>query len=262
MQKDDRHSWLRHFSMIIALRQWQQNVQSFPILETTTGDVTAYVANFKRPQNIRPIVRSLLACPSIGRIIVSNNNPDCDLQRWFEPENDRVTVLMHEHPQSCSMRYIHLRDISSPFYIILDDDVFPLPAQIERLISELKNDPSVPHGLYGQRWDGEKFRGGFEQIDDRLEVISRVYAFSEDHLRGVFRVSAAVGIPEGHPDWQLSRFDDLFLSCSGVGSPRIHKTGAIVDCPTQGKKGVATWREAEFHRQRNDMYRKLLALRS
>ncbi len=246
--------------MIIALRQWQQNVQAFPILETTTGDVTAYVANFRRPQNIRLIVRSFLACPSIGRIIVSNNNPDCDLGRWFKPDSDRITILNHSYPQSCSMRYVHLRDIPSPYYLILDDDVFLLPSQTERLIGELKSDPSVPHGLYGQRWNGETFRGGFEQIDDELEVISRVYAFSSAHLQAVFRISATVGIPEGHPDWQLSRFDDLFLSCSGDSRPRIHNTGSMVDCPTQGKKGVATWREAEFHRQRNDMYRKLLVL--
>ncbi len=260
-QKDDRFSWRKHLSMIRALRQWQHDVEQFPLLEQTAGDVTAYVANFNRPQNIALIVRSLLACPSVGRIVVSNNNPGCHLERWFRPENNRITVLHHAEPQSCSMRYVHLRTFSSPFYFIVDDDVFLLPSQIEQLIDELRADPSVPHGLYGQQWKDTFFQGGFEQFEGTIDIMSRIYSFSSEHLAQVFRTAAAVGHPEGADHWKRSRFDDMFLSFSGNGKPRIHNVGPFVDCPTQGRRGTATWREDDFHREREEMYRQLIAVR-
>jgi hypothetical protein len=261
MQKDDRISWRRHFSMIMALRQWQQNVQKFPVLENTTGDVTAYVANFLRPQNIPLIVRSLLACPSISRIIVSNNNPDCRLEDWFQPDSDRVVILHHAESQSCSKRYLHLQVFPSAFYLILDDDVFLLPPQIERLLAELHADPSVPHGLYGQRWMGQNFRGGMQQAETLIDVISRVYAFTDVHFKEIFRIADAVGHPAHSEHWNVSQFDDMFLSFSGMNKPRIHNVGPFIDCPTQGKRGIATWREQDFHGGREEMYQRLCTVK-
>jgi hypothetical protein len=93
-------------------------------------------------------------------------------------------------------------------------------------------------------------------------VISRIYAFSAQHCAEVFRLSTAAGIPEGHDGWRISRFDDMFLSFSGSGKPRIHDVGVFVDCPTQGKKGVATWREGSFHTDRDEMYQRLSAIKT
>jgi hypothetical protein len=53
----------------------------------------------------------------------------------------------------------------------------------------------------------------------------------------------------------------MFLSFSGDGKPRMHNAGPFVDCPTQGRKGIATWREGGFHREREEMYRQLIAVR-
>jgi hypothetical protein len=261
MQKDDRISWRKHVSMIMALRRWQRDVEKFPVLYESRGDVTAYVANFLRPQNIPLIVRSLLACPSVGRIIVSNNNPDCRLEEWFQPDSDRVTVLRHAESQSCSKRYLHLQAFPSAFYLILDDDVFLLPPQIEQLLAALHADPSAPHGLYGQRWMGENFRGGMQQIETSIDVISRIYAFTDMHLQEIFRIADAVGHPADSEYWNVSQFDDMFLSFSGMNKPRIHNVGPFTDCPTQGKKGTATWRRDGFHRGREEMYQHLSALK-
>lgn len=256
-QKDDRLSWSEHRAMIRAASRWEQDLEQFPVLPSTNGDVTAYVANFHRPQNIALIVRSLLACPSINRIIVSNNNPASHLARWFHPSSDHVTILQHDTAQSCSMRHVHLNAFPSPFYLIIDDDLFLLPNQIEGVLKELRADPSRPHGLFGQQRDGEGFRMGMQRLNQDIDVISRMYAFTAAHHENFFRVAAEAGMPEGHPDWSLSSFDDVILSFTGTKKPRMHDVGPLVDCPSQGAKSVATWRTNGFFERRDSVYRQL-----
>lgn len=257
-QKDDRLSWWNHVSMLRAFRQRQQEILAYPILSQTNAQVIAYVANFKRPQNIALIVHALLASPSVGRVIVSNNNPACDLSQWFTSPCDRVTVLQHDTPQSCAMRYEHLRHYPSPFYLIVDDDVLLLPVQIDALLIELEKDPSVPHGVYGQRWEQDHFRGGIQAETGRINVISRVYAFTEKHLSEWHRLFAL--LPQGNH--HLAYSDDMILSHCGNALPRIHNIGSFIDCPSQGTRGIAMWRQDGFHAGREDLYRQLQQLKS
>lgn len=258
-RKDDRHTWAAHVRMIRDLRAWERQLERYPVIGSAYGDVVAYVANFRRPQNIRPIVRSLLASRSVGRIIVSNNNPDCILERWFTPSQDRVSVLSHAEPQNCFMRYVHLQPFAGARNLIIDDDVFLLPPQIDTLCDRLKENPSVPHGLYGQRWDGERFLGGIQRVEDGIDVISRVYAFTDRHLHGVLDTVEPLKAAFAdimHAGWS----DDIMLSCSGSGLPRIHDAGPLVDCPTQGAKGIATWRNDGFHASRTEIFKRVRAL--
>lgn len=225
----------------------------WPVLPETSGAVTAYVANFKRPQNIAPIVHALLASPSIGRVIVSNNNPACNLRRWFHSPSDRVTIIEHSVRQSCAMRYLHLRQFPSPFYFVIDDDLLLLPSQIEQVLAELQNSPSVPHGIYGQRWANNHFHGGHQEQDGPLDVISRVYAFTHDHLAEWHRLFSLLPTDNMH----LGYSDDLVLSRSGSTFPHMHAVGSFVDCPSQGVRDIAMWRQDGFHVGREDLYRQL-----
>lgn len=246
--------------MLQQLREREQEIAACPLLPTSSGQFTAYVANFNRPQNIESIVHSLLASPSISHVIVSNNNPACTLSRWFVPSSDRVTVLSHETQQGCSMRYKHLQEFPSSFYLILDDDVFLLPSQIEQLCTSLIADPVIPHGLYGQRWEEDHFRGGIQNMNGEIDVISRIYAFTDTQMKEFFRMTTLLEKDESN-FWEVSRYDDMFISFSGVGRPRIHDAGALIDCPTQGAKDIATWRKEGFHHGRIEMYQWLTRIK-
>lgn len=260
--KDDRLTWSEHMAMIRDLNRRERSINRLHPLPQPSGGAVAYVANFHRPQNIEPIVRSLLAAQSVGRIVVSNNNPASPLRRWLRIASDRVVLAEHAEPQSAQQRFFHLRSFPSDLYLVLDDDLFLLPQQIDRLLWELGRNPSVPHGLYGQRWEGRSFRGGVRNTEGEIDVISRVYAFTAEHLERMLLLAGKAGMPEGDAGWKRSRYDDLFLSFSGRSRPRIHDAGPFVDCPSQGRKGVATWRETGFHSEREEMFRKLTSLQA
>lgn len=247
--------------MVREVRAWELEIdRNYPIVRSSAGRVTAYVANFRRPRNIEPIVRSLLASKAIGRIIVSNNDPDSRLERWFRPASERVHVLTHDSVQNCMMRFHHLLPFASSCNLIVDDDMFFYPSLIDALCAQVARDPSVPHGVYGQRWDGFRFVGGIQREDRTLDVISRVYAFTDEHLRKTIELEREL-LADGCDPADIARSDDILLSCSGCGLPRIHDVGPLIDCPTQGRAGVASWREQGFHADRIRMFRRIRALR-
>ncbi|MBA4322624.1 MAG: hypothetical protein C0408_07390, partial [Odoribacter sp.] len=49
----------------------------------------AIVLSYARPKNIEWIVRALLLCPFIEKVIVSNNNPDLKIEDWVHIDDDR-----------------------------------------------------------------------------------------------------------------------------------------------------------------------------
>ena len=53
--------------------------------------------------------------------------------------------------------------------------------------------------------------------------------------------------------------DDIVLSFTGMGRPRIHDLGPLEFCPTSSLKGVALWKENDFFERR---YRLFLRSRS
>ncbi len=254
MQKDDQLSWSQHRAMLHSMYLWEKELSMCPALPETNGDVTAYVANFARPQNIQCIVQSLLACPSIQHIIVSNNNPQSPLLRWFQTSSHRVTVLHHPVMQSCQKRFEHVSDHPAPYYLILDDDIFLYPHQIEQLITALRTHPHVPHGLFGQRWKGDQFEQGIKNQEGEIDVINRVYAFTEAQRTQSLQLADTLKKESIISDRALGWCDDIMLSCSNASKPYMHDVGPFIDCPTQGKKGVATWREDDFFVSRKKIY--------
>lgn len=242
--------------------EWKQAVQREAAdLPAGTRDVVAVVLNYKRPQNIEPIVKSLLVAPSINRVIVSNNNPTCDLSQWINITDPRVEIHAPAERQYTPYRYYLSRYYASPLYLCIDDDLFLLPSQIESLVSHLRTAPEVPHGIFGQVALPE---GGFlhaVQREERpVDVINRVYAFTAAHLLEWQRLVRELGF-ETRERLAQNHWDDLVLSFAGSQKPRIHDIGPYLDCPTQGNKGTAVWREEEFFEQRENIYQRLCSIK-
>jgi hypothetical protein len=177
------------------------------------------------------------------------------LRGWLDDNVPRVRILRHASRQFCPDRYKHLEAIPSGRYLIIDDDIFLLPGQIESLCRYLEDDPSVPHGLYGEELDEEVLRGGISLAERRVDVINRMYAFTDSHLWEFFRIADGIDAYSGKYPWRLGIWDDLIISRSGSDRPRLHDCGAFVNCPTQGKQGIAVWRTDNFKPFRNDIFR-------
>lgn len=209
------------------------------------------------------IVSALLKTPSVSRIILSNNNPACHLERWYGLHHPAVEVISQPVQSSAIMRFRLARAHPASQYLIVDDDLFLSPHQYELLCSAVRTSPDQPHGMFGQRCcaDGNWVQA-IHGCNDHLDVISRVYALTHEHLQEFFRLFAVLGMADDPSIWQRSTGDDVVLSFTGTKKPLCHDIGPYLDCPTQGDPRIATWQQSGFFERRQALYHQLCAQKS
>jgi hypothetical protein len=108
-----------------------------------------------------------------------------------------------------------------------------------------------PEGL------GEEIVVGAEAT---VDVLYRVYAFTREHVREYFRILEALGcgddetfrrmslrpVARAAPDSLVVADDDVLLSFSGTGRPKVHNIRSYLNCPSEGRLNVAQWRHSDF----------------
>lgn len=220
---------------------------------------TAILLNYRRPQNIDPIVCALLRTPSVQSVIVSNNNPRCNLQRWVRVRDDRVVFLLQPCERNTAERFRIALQTAAQEFLAVDDDIFLTPRQYEALCSALRWNPTVPHGICGQVWreDGT-FQHGICGVEREVDVLNRAYAFTREHGENFRRLLEHLGMWDDAAAWQSSAWDDLVISVAGMGKPLCHDVGPFRDCPTQAGPD-AVWRREEFFAFRERFYPRLCA---
>lgn len=248
-----------HHSWFFALCAWHKAMKLDTVPASGSADVTAILLSYRRPQNIDPIIRSLLHCPSIRRIIVSNNNPEIRLEQWLSIRDSRIEIMHQAVRCQTTFRFMIATREQSEFFLCIDDDIFLLPSQIESLWSELRKDPEVPHGIFGQVYDAKtrSMRYAIHSVTRRVDGLNRVYAFTQKHLNEFHRLAAALGLREGHSFWNRSLWDDLALSFTGSAKPMIHDLGRFLNCPTNADVSTAAMREPDFFPLRLHLFEEL-----
>ena len=224
---------------------------------------TAIVLSFRRPENIGPIARSVLRCAFVERLVVCNNNPDERLADWLTLRDARLRAIDREDNGGTLVRLTLARDLPARYFLVLDDDLFLDPAQIRRVAEALVREPDRAHGIYGQIANAD---GGFHDaihgIEREVEILNRVFAFTDEHVREFFELHRALAIDTDESPLKRTAADDILLSRCGRGRPRCHDVGPLLDCPTEGVAGIAVWRESDFSTYRSRLYERLGRLKS
>lgn len=238
-----------------TLMRWQRRVQTERISDSEPV-FTVVVLSFARPQNIRPIVRSLLRMPEVKDVIVSNNNPAVDLRPFLTGCGPRVTLLSQAVTRGPDFRLHLARQDGGRYFLFIDDDMFLLPSQLSTVCRGLLADPSVPHGITGQIYDTWLDRMHYSVTDHagRLDVVSRVTACTDDHVREYFRLSALLGCPAAFAD-------DIILSFAGQGLPQSHRVGRILQCPTSDDARICLWKREGFFPVRMRLFLRVKGLK-
>lgn len=226
------------------------------------GTATAIVVSYKRMFNLAAIVRSLLLCRFVERVVVSNNNPDVDLERWVPRDDPRLVLVQHDRRRPPSSRYDMARRYPADYYLAVDDDVFPNPWQLRRMLASLIREPAAPRGLYGEVYDEARGRlvkawprGRFGRWPPhRVDVVLQAYAFTGAHLRRYFELLELLGRRNEDID-----SDDVVLSFSGTERPVAGDAGWVYQCPSWNRRGVAVWRQPGFLDSRHELYGELCA---
>ena len=207
--------------------------------------LTAVLASFARPQNLAPLVASMLACRFVDRVVVTNHEPSVRIADWVRRRDPRLTLLDAPRAEPPLHRFEVAREAPGERFLILDDDLFLAPVQVRSLFVRLLEDLTVPHGMFGQRVvdptadDPDRvYRNRVHGEEGDVDVLNRAYLFTRAHLDRFFVLRDAL-VAAGVPD--AGFLDDLLLSRAGVGRPRLHDVGPFLECPSQGDPRIAVW---------------------
>ena len=239
--------------------QWSMNVRFGPAINIDRLEkITVILLNHKRPWNMEMIVRSLLKCTFVEKIILCNNGaeePVCP-----QHSNPRIQIITLPYNGKPIHRFVLAQQESSDFFLFIDDDIFLSPKQIKNVFFSLIKDPSHVHGVCGERISPEKFEHYLHGCDMELSILSRVYACGREHIARFFTLVGMLG----QEHLAIAPFrDDILLSMSGREKPLCHDIGSLLSCPSCAKKGIAVFRDDRFTNEaRLSFYRHLQAMRA
>lgn len=202
--------------------------------------VGVVLLSYDREANLEPILRSVLRCRFVDRVLVSNNHPDKRARDFISIDDPRVSLVDQPQRERPGIRWRLARErmADCPIVVAIDDDVFLYPSQIKALVEAVIAEPDRVHGFAGM--DGHTYLSG----EDRdVDHIVRVYATTQDHIARYFDLIERM--PE-HGDEVERIGDDMVISLAAPGAPRMHDVGYVLSCRTSTEDGIAVNREDDF----------------
>ncbi|MGD9210372.1 MAG: glycosyltransferase family A protein [Desulfobacteraceae bacterium] len=246
---------------LIPLKQEIESNQS--ITTIFEPKAVAVLLSYKRPKNLPLIAKTLLKLEFISKVIVSNNNPDLKMEKYFDFTDNRLELINQPQRRRAGFRFGIVKDMDAENYVFIDDDLFLKPSQIATLYQFLLDNPSVPHGIWGQQFikEGDQYTRMeiIRNYNGELDVINRAYFLTHHHVKGFFKLLEAIEIND-IVDLQFG--DDMILSFTGKGRPICHDVGPLLDCPSKDADGIAIWRENDFQGYRGNLFSQLTQIRN
>jgi hypothetical protein len=219
----------------------------------------AIILSYLRPQNIQRICAAILELQEVSRIIVSNNNPDIDLKKFLTLKDKRIQLIEQTMKAGSIKRYEIANSISSEMFFSIDDDLFLNKDQIRYLLLKLMENPSAPHGFWGQNYAERGgqilFQDGLVNRETHIDILNRAYFFTHQHSKELMALVGRTNTENVGP------CDDLFLSFSGDVTPFSHDIGGVHECPTSNEKGIAQWQDPDFLRKRARVLKQILLVK-
>ena len=218
-----------------------------------------------RPQNMEVLVRGALQNSWVGKVIVSNSNPQYRLADWVPVRDPRLVLLERDQKPPAGRRFVLAAAEPGDYFLSVDDDIFFTPAQWTKFFESLVQDPEAPHGISGQLYrPGVQFLNGTafhhrENIETEVDVLIGAYAFTRRHLERLVQLAEALHLGGLS---QVANGEDILLSFSGTRPARIHDFGHPFLCASTSLKGVALWNTREnFWEERVKLFEEVQAAR-
>ncbi len=217
---------------------------------------------------MEPLARSCLRCGWIDNIVIINNNPNEKIANWVRLKDPRIMLIDEGVNKGAMQRYIYASQSDGRFFVSVDDDIFLTPEQLSTLFEHLLENPTAPHGMFGQRWLGahatnpqQSFLNCVQGVDDDVDILNRVYFFTKEHAIECLRLAKLAGYTTDEELRTLSPVDDILLAFSGTKRVRCHNVGICIDCPSQAEPTIAQWMQKNFLKMRMILYEKLSTLK-
>ncbi len=123
----------------------------------------------------------------------------------------------------------------------LRTQILLFPSQLARVLEELIKHPEVPHGIAG--WYKSYKQISYKQNrETEVNNLTQFYAITDKHLEKYFELVKEISFRDEKMGEYIEFWgDNLLISKTGNGLPRIHKTGIIIQDRTATKPGVAAY---------------------
>lgn len=223
-----------------------------------TERLAVVLLSYRRPENLEAIAGACLACPFVDRVILSNNNPEIDIRHHVRARDARLDIVQQEKRGFPSNRYRIALESGAPWLLCIDDDTFLTPRQIGALFDALRNDPRVPHGVAGENIRGVRadYVFGSAGGSGEADCLVWAYAFTRAHAARYFDLLRAAGIDNA----RLEANEDIVISLSGEGRPRVHDFGTLHLCGSREARDVAASQQPGFREHRERLHGQIALL--
>jgi hypothetical protein len=223
------------------------------------GPCTVILLNYRRPFNMEFQLQLALAGDFVGEVILSNNDPGCDLDRHLRTSDPRIRRVEHPVRRYASVRFELARTARFPYVIAIDDDLFPTPSQLRLLFDALVADPGRPHGFGGHLFPREPEGEGDAGKEPEARFVYRetrevdalvwAFAFTKEVNERYFRLLERIG----ETNDTVTSSEDVPLSFAGTGPAMVHDAGIILQCPSSHDDDIATYRQLGFGSRRAEL---------
>lgn len=189
----------------------------------------------ERLKNVKRQTKILLKCAFIERIIISNHNPQVRIEEAINFVDDRLILIDQADKRGAGYRWVVVNSYQPKFIFSIDDDILLFPSQLARVLEELIKHPEVPHGIAGG-YRSDYIRNRETEVDH----LTQFYAITDKHLEKYFELVKEISFRDEKIGDLIELWgDDLLISNTGNGLPRIHKIGVFIQDRTASKPGVA-----------------------
>ena len=214
--------------------------QSINVQKTTVAILACY--HVERMKNIEPLIRSILKCNFIDKVILTNHNPTVFIEDWVKIKDERLKVINQPVRRGPGYCWNLADKEDSQFFILIDDDFLVSPRQIKILFQHLLDEPDIPHGITGHL-DGNYYQNKEMEVDK----LNQIYAISREHLTRYLELTEKIRVFNQSVYELIEPFaHEVIISKTGINRPKIHRIGLLTRCPTARKPGVAIHRRREF----------------
>ena len=221
-------------------------------------DLAVIVMNYRRPQNIAGICRTVMDALPQATVFVLD-----------QADDEKKTVRDELPPKVWYCRRKNVGPIARlmvaaalPFqrYLAIDDDLFLTETQLRQLARHYETAPGRIHGIWGQKVEinGKRLRvrNSILEQDAEVSILNQAYAFSRAHAAGALALIAATDFDAE----EIRNCDDILLSSASERAPMCHDLGTLAVCPTSNQVGIGLGTERSFHETRARLLVNLLKL--
>jgi len=222
----------------VGLRQSSKYDQKVTVLITYYNPV--------RMKHVNHQIRNILKCDFVEKVIISNHNPDIDINTLVEVKSKQVIVLNQDVRRGCGYRWQVAQQFAPDYLIVVDDDILLFPWQLKTLFNSLITEPEIPHGFAGMVRQKDGYLEYRQKEDRSIDYLCEIYAITGSQLERYGTLRGEVVKNESLTKIVDSAADFMVVSQTGSRNPKIHDGGRLFRCPTYNAEGVAVHMDNSF----------------